>query len=95
MLHLLLSVISVLATPHPDIHLLLVLQQELVVDVVEVGPREHLCRVVLKHRLHRDDLRPGLSIPRCLRLGLIVDSILVETLHILVDVSEDPVQVED
>jgi len=92
---LLLRIISVLATPHPDIYLLLVLQQELIVDVVEVGPREHLCCVVLKHRLHRDDLRPGLPIPRCRRLGLIIDSILVETLHILVDVSEDPVQVED
>ena len=63
---------------------------------MEIGPREHLCRVVLKHRLHRDDLRPGLPIPRRrLRLGLIVDSVLVETLHILVNVSEDPVQVED
>ena len=92
-LNLLLCVISVLATPDTNIDLLLGFEKHLVVNVVKVRPGEDLHCLIFKYGLHGDYLCFR-AVPRdCLRL--IIDSILVESLHILVYMSEDPVQVEN
>ena len=92
MLNLLLCVISVLAAPNPDINLFLGLEEHLIVNVVKIGPREHLHCLIFKYGFNRDYFCFG-AVPSD-SLRLIVYSILVECLNILVDMPEDSVQVE-
>ena len=92
MLNLLLCVISVLAAPNPNINLFLGLEEHLIVNVVKVGPREHLHCLIFKYGFHRDYFCFG-GVPSD-SLCLIVYSILVKCFDIFVHMSKDSVQIE-
>ena len=95
MFDLCLRVLAVLAAPHPDVDLLLVFEEHFIVDVVEVRPLKNLHLAVLEDGL--DCGHATRDSPRGIDTHIlsVVDAVLVEGLHVLVDVAEDTVQVED
>lgn len=86
MLHLHRCVVSVLTGPDADIHAFLTFQQQLIVDILQIGPLEDLLRVVLEGRLDHE---------RGVGDVFIVYSVLVEGFDVLVHMPEDPIQVEN